>query len=41
MVEMLPDSRLRSLSEETELTIGSGGFRADKDKLEKGPLGKI
>ena len=40
MVEMLPDSRLWYLSEETELTIFSGGFHADKDKLEKGPLGK-
>lgn len=39
-MEMLPDSRLWYLSEETELTIFSGGFHADKHKLEKGPLRK-
>lgn len=29
------------LSEETELTIFSGGFHADKNKLGKGPWEKI
>ena len=36
---MLPDSKLWYLREETELTIFSGGFHADKNKLRFSPKG--